>query len=404
MKVLQINSFYYNRGGDCTHMFATTKLLEQHGHVVIPFAMNHPENFESKYSAYWPSYIDFKEALQSKHIKTMFDVVSRTIYSVEAKKCIGRLLDDEEPDIVHIHNILHYITPSILGEIKKHKIPIVWTLHDYTIICPNTSFLTEKGEICEACKRLKFYMAPLKKCKKNSFPASFVAMLENYVHHILNIFRHVDQFISPSEFLRKKFVEYGMGKKVVTLNNFIDIDKFKPNYSNQGYYLYLGRLTHIKGVDTLIEAAKSFPDIILKVVGEGELKEVFEAQNINNIEFVGFRSGNELEALMRNAMFIVLPSQWYENFPYSVLESFAYGKPVIGARIGGIPEMVVDGETGYTFEAGNVEDLRSKIQKLNNEPLKIVTMGKLARERVEKIWNAEEHYKKLISIYESVMK
>ena len=207
MKIIQINSFYYNRGGDCTHMFETTKLLEKHGHTVIPFSMRHPQNFESSYSKYWLSYIDFKEALKSKNIRTMIGVISRTIYSFESRKCISRLLDDEKPDIAHIHNILHHITPSILGEIKNHNIPIVWTLHDYTIICPNTSFLTEKGGICEACKSRKFYMAPLKKCKKNSLAASFVAMLENYTHRILNIFRHVDQFVAPSDFLSKKFVE-----------------------------------------------------------------------------------------------------------------------------------------------------------------------------------------------------
>ncbi len=403
MKCLQINSFYYNRGGDCTHMFATTKLLKRHGHAVIPFSMNHPDNFDCEYSKYWPSYIDFKESLKSKKIKTAFDVMLRTIYSVEAKRCISRFLDIEKPDLVHMHNILHHITPSILGEIKRRKIPIVWSLHDYTIICPNTSFITENGEICEACKKQKFYMAPVKRCKKNSLAASMVAMVENYVHRFMNVYRHVDRFISPSDFLRRKFIEFGMGERVVTLNNFINEDSITPNFNDDGYYIYLGRLTHIKGVDTLVAAARKIPDVRLKVVGDGELIERFKREDIHNVDFVGFRSGTELHKLITHTMFIVVPSQWYENFPYSILEAFAYGKPVVGARIGGIPELVVDDETGYLFESGNVEDLRSKIQELIGNPSKMEKMGREARRRVEQKWNEEIHYNKLMKIYESVM-
>ncbi|MDY6933068.1 MAG: glycosyltransferase family 4 protein [Spirochaetota bacterium] len=403
MKILQVNSFYYNRGGDCTHMFATTKLLEQHEHIVIPFSMNHPLNFDSPYSKYWPSYIDFVEALKEKSIKNATNVITRTIYSFEAKECIGKILDDEKPDIVHIHNILHHITPSILGEIKKRKIPIVWTLHDFTIICPNTSFLTERGDICESCKRRKFFMAPLKRCKKNSLAASSVAMLENYTHRFINIYRHVDKFISPSNFLRHKFIEYGMGKKIITLNNFININSIKPNYNNLSYYLYIGRLNHIKGINLLVTAAKKNPYIQLKVVGDGELFEEYNSENIANIEFLGFKTGQELQNIISNAMFIVVPSQWYENFPYSILEAFANGKPVIASRIGGIPELVKDHETGLTFEHNNPDELSTKIACLVNNPVKIDEMGKNARTFIELKLNADTHYLKLMEIYKSVL-
>jgi len=403
MKITQINSFYYTRGGDCTHMFATTELLRKNGHEVHHFAMNHPMNFESPDDKYWPSYIDYREAIKDKSIKNIFRVIFRSIYSLEAKKCIDRFLDDVKPDLVHIHNILHHITPSILGEIKKRGIPIVWTLHDYTIICPNTSFLTENGDICEACKKRKFFMASVKRCKKNSLGASLVAMLENYVHRLMRVFRHVDFFISPSDFLRKKFVEYGMGQKVVTVNNFMDIADCVPCYENKDYYVYLGRLNHIKGVDTLVEAAKRVPEVVLKVVGVGELKEEFEKQNISNVEFVGFKSGEELKTLTQNAMFAVVPSQWYENFPYSVLEPMAYGKAVIGSRIGGIPELIKDGETGYLFEPHNVDELVSLIKKLSSNNGDIVRMGKNARARVEKEFNQKVHYDKLMEIYQKAL-
>ena len=381
-------------------MFATTKLLEKHGHEVIPFSMNHPLNFNSSYSKYWTSYINFKEALKKKNLGTALNVIMKTVYSFEAKKCIARLLDDEKPDIVHIHNILHHITPSILSEIKKRKIPIIWTLHDYTIICPNTSFLTERGEICEACKQMKFFMALIKRCKKNSLGASFVAMLENYMHRFMRVFRYVDKFISPSEFLKQKFIEFGMGEKIVTLNNFIDTGLFVPNFNNYGYYIYVGRLHHTKGLDTLITAARRIPDIELKVVGDGAMLENLKSQGIGNIDFVGFKSGDELKELVSNAMFVVVPSEWYENFPYSILEAFASGKAVIGSRIGGIPELVKDNVTGLTFECRNSENLRLKIEYLISNPDRIVEMGKNARKFAEDELNAEKHYQRLMRIYQ----
>lgn len=384
-------------------MFATSRLLEKYGHTVIPFSMQHPLNFPHPYSKYWPSHIDYAEEIKKKDPSNIFKVISRTIYSEEARQCIAKLLDIEKPDLVHIHNILHHLTPSILGEIKKRKIPIVWTLHDYTIICPNTSFLTDRGEICEACKKSKFYMAAIKRCKKNSLGASFIAMLENYIHRFTDIYRHVDIFISPSQFLRKKFVEFGMGEKVVTLNNFMDLESFRPTYSNEGYYIYIGRLSHIKGIEVLVEAAKKIPAASLKIIGHGELLEKLKNGSHPNIELLGFKTGQELNALIANSMFTVVPSQWYENFPYSILESFAHGKPVVGSCIGGIPELVRDHETGLTFQAGNARELQDRIEYLISNPPKIVAMGEAARRLVEKELSIDVHYAQLMKIYGKVL-
>lgn len=403
MKVAQINSFYYNRGGDCTHMFATTRLLEKHGHQVVPFSMQHPQNFSSPYAKYWPSYIDYREMVKKKNLATLWEVISRTVYSVEAKSCMERFLKDEKPDIVHVHNILHHITPSIFGVIKKHGLPIVLTLHDYTILCPNTLFLTDRGEICEACKKIRFYNAPLKRCKKNSFGASLIAMVENYAHRIMRVYDHVDLFIAPSDFLRKKFEEYGFKGKVLTLNNFVTVSDMQPCFVNGKYIVYIGRLSHIKGLDVLMEAMAQLPQVPLKIVGEGELLEQVKARNIPNVECVGFKSGEELKRLVANASFSVLPSRCYENFPYSVLETMSLGKPVIGARIGGIPELVRDGETGYTFAVGNAAELREKIAKLFNDQESIDRMGRNARRMVETQMDAEIHYEKLLAIYNRLL-
>ncbi|MFC1596083.1 glycosyltransferase family 4 protein [Candidatus Margulisiibacteriota bacterium] len=404
MKILQINSFFYDRGGDCRHMFATTALLEKHGHKVVHFAMKHPQNLNSPYAEHWPSYIDYKEALKTKNIRTALKVLWRTIYSKEAKDCLSKLLDTEKPDIVHIHNILHHLSPSILGEIKKRGIPLVWTLHDYTIICPNTHLLTDKGVICQSCKKRNFFMAPLKKCKKNSLAASFMAMLENYTHRLLNVYRHVDQFIAPSEFLRQKFLEFGMGRKVFVLPNFIETDNLDPAYSSQGYYLYFGRLSHIKGISTLIDAARLNPDIPLKVAGDGELLKELRAENIPNVDFLGFQDQDKLKKLIAGAMFVVVPSEWYENFPYAVLESMAYGKPVIGADIGGIPEQIEHGIDGYLFEPRDSEQLAVYIKLLTGNHELRLSMGQEARKKIETLYSADLHYELLMSLYQRQLK
>lgn len=384
-------------------MFATTRLLEQHGHQVVPFSMQHPQNFPSPYAKYWPSYINYREMLKKKNLATLWEVVSRTVYSIEARSCMERFLNDEKPNIVHIHNILHHITPSILGVIKKCGIQIVWTLHDYTILCPNTSFLTDKGEVCEACKKIRFFNAPIKRCKKNSLGASLIAMIENYAHRIMRVYDYVDLFIAPSDFLRKKFEEYGFKGRIVTLNNFVDTAAIQPDFSNERYVVYIGRLNHIKGLDILIEAMQQLPQVPLMIVGEGELLEQVLARKIPNVECVGFKSGEELQQLVAKAAFAVVPSRWYENFPYSVLEPMSLGKPVIGARIGGIPELVRDGETGYTFEVGNVAELRDKIARLFSDQESIERMGRNARRMVETQLDAEIHYKKLMAIYNRLL-
>lgn len=384
-------------------MFATSKLLEQNGHVVIPFAMDHPLNFESRYSKYWPSYIDYKTANKVKSIRNVIRVITRTVYSLESKRKMAKLLEDHRPDLVHVHNLHHHITPSILGEIKKRKIPIVWTLHDYTILCPNTSFLTENGDVCEACKKNKYFMAPMKKCKKNSLAASSVAMLENYVHRLMRVYRHVDKFIAPSNYLANKFIEYGMGEQIIKLNNFVDTDKYEPNYLSGDYYVYIGRLNQIKGIDILLQAACKNPDIKLKVVGDGDLIDEYKTNKSDNVEFIGFKSGDELRDIVSNAMFAVVPSQWYENSPYSVLEPMALGKPVIGSCIGGIPELVEDGRNGFLFSHKDVNQLSIMINRLARNRELQVQMGKQSRRIIEEMYSQKKHYEQLMEIYNMVL-
>jgi glycosyltransferase involved in cell wall biosynthesis len=408
MKVLLVSNFYYNRGGDCTYMFSLKKLLESKGHKVIVFSMNHPQNFDSEYSKYFVSYINYDEEVKNINISTGFEVLSRAVYSLEAKKKIEHLVEDEMPDIVHLQNIHHHITPSILYSFKKHNIPIVWTLHDFVLICPNTSFLSH-GMICERCRKRKYYWPPIVRCKKNSFAASTMAAIETSLHRIMKVNDLVDKFIAPSEFLRDKLIDYGFKKdKIICINNFNNIGLSNKENTPDDFYLYVGRISYEKGIKTLIDAAISADTGRLKIVGEGPLKEdmasYVKSRNANGrIEFLGHKSHAEVMELLKKCRFLVLPSECYENFPYSALEACSSGKPIIASRIGGIPEIVKNWDTGLLFEPGNSEYLSLKIRYFMKHPEKAEEMGRNARLFVKKKLNPERYYSKLMDMYKSII-
>ncbi len=416
MKILLINNFYYNRGGDCTYLFSLKKLFEERGHEVSIFSMHHPKNFDSGYSRYFVSYIDYNQEVKAKSLTSGLKVARRTIYSTEARIKLEDLIRDDKPDIAHVQNIHHHITPSIFGILKKHHIPIIWTLHDYTIICPNTSFLAH-GKVCEKCKKRKYFWAPIVRCKKKSFAASAMAAIETTMHRFAGINKSVDFFIAPSNFLREKLIEYGIEEeKIKHIDNFTCfVDAQKEKLEPGDYFIYLGRLSEEKGIKTLIDASIKVllnrggdfghaGNYKLKIIGEGPLKNEMisyvKSQGAESeIEFLGQRTYEEAMGILKGSKFLVIPSEWYENSPYSVLESFTLGKPVIASRIGGIPELVRNWETGLLFEPGNAELLALKINFLLNHPDKAAEIGKAAREFIFAKINPEKHYLNLMEIY-----
>jgi glycosyltransferase involved in cell wall biosynthesis len=402
-RILIANKYFYRKGGDCTYTFSLMNLLEEHGHQVVPFSMQHELNIESEYSKYFVSEIDFVKSLDKPSVSKAFRVSSRSIYSLEAKKKIESLIEDTKPDIVHLQNIHQHITPSILHSIKKYDIPVVWTLHDYMLICPNHSFLSH-GRVCEKCLGGKYYKAIFEKCKKGSLGATCIASIQPYIYKFIKIYDLVDKFIAPSQFLKDKMIEYGFHEsKIEHISNFLNVINFTPSTENSGYFIYAGQLSEAKGIRTLIKSMESISKGTLLVLGEGELlnelNRYVEDRGIGNVKFLGRKSGDELESLFRNAMFLIMPSEWYENCPYSILEAFAYAKPVIASRIGGIPELVDDGVNGLLFEKGNVEELRDKINHLLNNTQLLKTMGIKAREKVEREYNSEIHYERIMEVY-----
>lgn len=413
MKIFFLNNFYYLRGGSERVLFEEMRIFKEAGHEVAIFSRSHQSNEPSEYERYFPQDIETdKLNVSMKALKT----VKELIYSGAAKEGFMKVIDEFKPDIAHAHNIYGRLSLSVLDALKERGIPTVLTLHDYKLLCPSYLMLNH-GEICEKCKGKKFINAALTKCHKNSYPASAVYAFESWFNHRFEKYESVKSFISPSRFLRDKAIEFGWSpEKIEFVPNFIVSDKIQTPTKPGQHLLYLGRLSHEKGVITLLKAYSGLrathparnADIPLMIVGDGPIRTEVEntfGYDGEHIRFTGYLSGKPLEDAIAAARAIVLPSEWYENAPLSLIEAFAHGKPVIGARIGGIPEMIDDGVNGLLFESGNIDDLKDKLQTfLNLSDDDVMKMGKAAREKAETEYNPKVHYDKLLSVYQNAIK
>ena len=388
MKILIANKFYYNRGGDCIAAMALEELLEAKGHDIAFFSMQYPQNFPSEWEQYFPSEVRFDGGLADK-----LKAACRIFSSNEVKRKFERLADTFKPDVLHMNNVHSYLSP-LIGELAHRKgIKVVWTLHDYKLVCPSYSCL-RKGETCTLCIDRRVSNVLTKKCMKGSLPASVVAFLEACYWNKGRLNKNTDCFISPSKFLAQKMIEGGFPKeKIKVVSNFSGREMPREIYEKEDYYCYIGRLSREKGVQTLINAARQLP-CKLVVVGTGPLKDRLTHES-DNIRFVGFKEWDELKALLGKAKFMVIPSEWYENNPISVIESLCLGTPVLGADIGGIPELIGEGN-GMLFRAGDEEDLREKIRLMFNKTFNYNDICARAR----KAYSAENYYNKIIDIYE----
>lgn len=403
MKILIANTFHYFRGGDCTYTFALATLLRAHGHEVRFFGMHHPLNLECPDSAYWVDYVDFVEMNQRRNLVNGIKVVSRSIYSRQARERIARMLDDVQPDVVHLQNIHTHITPSIIEEISRRSVPVLWTLHDFKLICPNTHLLSH-GKICEACKGGKFINCTIRKCKKGSTAASLVATLEATAHRALGMTNKVHTFISPSQFLVDKFVDFGEERsRFLHLRNFLDVPP-RPDTAvrDNGTFVYLGQLQPWKGVGTLIDAARGLRQAHVEIFGDGPDRAELESRAGTNstVVFHGQQPHAEAGRRLAESAALVLPSECYENCPYSVMEAMALGKPVIGARIGGIPELVSDRETGLLFEPGNAQELAACMRELASDPALRRRMGDAARAKARQMFDPGRYYDAVAALYD----
>jgi glycosyltransferase involved in cell wall biosynthesis len=405
MRILQVNKFYYPRGGADKYFINLSQALERAGNEVAIFSMAHPKNLPSDFSSYFVSRISFNNGSW----RDKFKIPVRIIYNFEAKKKFQKLINDFQPDIIHIHNIYHQISPSILDTAKKSGIPVVMHLHDYKLICPNYQLFVN-GEICEACKPQRYYKCTQKKCLKNSRTKSLLATIEIYLHNsVWKIYkRNINLFIAPSVFMKQKITEFGWpaDKIKVIINPFspeLNINKNEEAVPEENYLLYFGRLSKEKGLTTLLEAAVA-TNSQLKFAGHGpeeeNLKKYTQDKKID-AEFLGFKEGKELLKIILKAKTVIIPSLWYENMPLSLLEALSLGKLVIASNIGGIPEIIKDGENGLLFKPGNISDLIAKIKLL--ETINAKEIKKRAKESVID-FTITNNLNEVLEVYREILK
>ena len=403
MKVLLVNKFHYLKGGSEKYYFELGELLKENGHEVAFFSMEDEKNIKTGCKEYFVKPIDLNTGSKLKAL----DV----IYCKENEKKMGQALEEFKPDIVHINNFQRQLSASIIKPIKKRNIPIVFTAHDVQAICPAIVMLDSNKEICEKCMHGKYINCIKKKCIKDSNLKSVLGAIEGKYYRNKKIYtKKIDKIITPSEFYRTKLIEDGIGQdKIVAMHNFIDIDEYNVPIEDEGYALYIGRLSKEKGIFNLIKAISNLKEGELRIAGDGPEKEaIIQFVQENHLEarikLLGFLDKNGIKEQIRKCRFVVVPSIWYENCPYSVMETLAIGKPVIGADIGGIPELVQNQYTGITYKFDNIEELSLNMNVLFTDKELAENLGNNAKEQAKKLYTKNVYYDKIIKIYTDLIK
>lgn len=399
MRILEINKFLHHNGGSETYIFKLGEAFEQHGHEVQYFGMEHKGRCVGNRINAYTNDMDFHGG--SKLSKLTYPL--KTIYSSEARKKLRLVLDDFRPDVCHLNNFNYQLTPSIILEIVKWRketgknCKIVFTAHDYQLVCPNHMLNNPyTHQNCEKCLSGHFLNCMKGKCIHGSLAKSIIGMIEAEFWKWNGAYRYIDTMICCSEFMKSKMDSNLLfAAKTVSMHNFIDTVEGK-DVQKKDYVLYFGRFSEEKGIGTLSMICKELPDVNFVFAGTGPLED--NIKGVSNIKNVGFQKGKTLEKLIREARFSIYPSEWYENCPFSVMESQMYGTPVLGANIGGIPELIQVGKTGELFESGNGADLKAKIRKLWDDK---ELCGKYSENCKDINFNTvDEYYEKIIKVYQ----
>ena len=399
MRILLVHNNYQVHGGAEVFYHEVGRVLAEHGHQVAYFSAE-CEAAKSEWKSYFPKVASYSKG------GLLFKIISfpRMVYNRPAKQAMARLIRDFKPDVIHVFAIYVQLTPSVLDAAGEAGIPVVMSCNDYKHICPNYK-LYHHDKICEECRGGKYYRAIANRCCHNSIAYSVASSVEAYVHNWMNIYRkNVHTFLFASKFMASKTEEFwGQGVRKRMLRNPFDARKHDVSNDVGKYALYFGRLVDEKGVRVLLEAAAIAPEVPLIVVGDGPDMEVLKKRavekGVGHVQLVGAKWGEELDQILRDCRFVIVPSLWHENFPYVILQSFAVGKPVIGSNRGGIPELVEHGNRGLIYEVQDAAKLADAMRLLMTDADLAKRMGSSAKQYADAEFNDERFYADLMEIY-----
>lgn len=403
MKILLVNKFHWPKGGSEKYYFELGQLLKEHGHEVAYFSMEDEKNIHTGDKEYFVKASD----MNSKNITKALSV----IYSKENKKKMEEALDDFKPDVVHLNNFQRQLSASIIDPCVKRNIPIVFTAHDVQAICPAITMMDPDRNPCELCMNGRYMNCFKKKCIKGSTLKSLLGAIEGKYYRNHHIYTDkISYIVTPSEFYRDKFIEDGVDKnKVKALHNSIEMKDYDIKTEDDGYALYFGRLSREKGILNLINAFAKLDKGKLYIAGEGPEKETIEHIIKENklekrVKLLGFLNKKQMTETTRKCKFVVVPSIWYENCPYSVLETLAIGKPVIGSNMGGIPELVEDNQNGFIYQYDDVDELSNKMKQLFEDQKLVEKFSKKSKQLAKEKYSRDKYYEDIMTIYKKVSK
>jgi glycosyltransferase involved in cell wall biosynthesis len=399
-KLLSINNYYYRRGGAESVFFGHNRLLERAGWEVVPFSMQHAENEPSQWSGHFAKTTD--GSMEGSPIVKLSRAMT-AVYSTDAARRVRRLISSTRPHLAHTHNIYHHLSPSVLVELRRQGIPVVMTLHDLKLVCPAYK-MHSQGAVCERCRGGALRNVVKRRCIKDSIAMSALVWLESTIHRAFDLYMGtVTRFVVPSRFFLAKFAEWGVDtSRFAYIPNFVDVDAVDPSADFGDAFVYFGRLSSEKGIATLIRAAAQ-ARVRLRIVGTGpeesNLRQL-AAQLQADVEFTGYLTGEALRSAIAAARAVVVPSEWYENAPLSVMEASALGRPTIGADIGGIPELIREGETGFVFTSGSVESLAQILSQVGQMPVTALRrLGSAGREWMRAEFSPAAYRNRMLELY-----
>jgi glycosyltransferase involved in cell wall biosynthesis len=402
VRILHANKFLYRRGGAEAYMLDLAELQRSAGHQVEFFAMRHPDNLPATFASAFPSYVEFETTPPTLGEKAR--AAGRLLWSTSAERGMADVLSGFRPDVLHLHNIYHQLSPSILRAARRATVPMIMTLHDYKLACPTYRFADQHG-ICEACVPRRFWNPTLRRCNRGSIAASTLNGVEMTLHTMLGAYGPVHLFVCPSRFLEGKMRESRVyPDRLRWVPNYVDADAIIPKTSPGGDVVYVGRLSEEKGVDVLLEALERAPTLRVEIVGDGPERSSLErlAASLGVGERVRFRGrlpAVDVHEALRTAAVATVPSRWYENMPITVLEAFAAGVPVVASALGGLPELIEDGRDGMLVPPDEPGALADALRSVTSDTVRAFAMGMAGREKIERDYSPASHLGRIEALY-----